>query len=311
MNPKPETGMKESRRRSLADRILESRTDAQSSLDEASRLLRDHVVKVGSSVDSTPNTAAAPPVFECDEPAPPEPVAATRRKEEPLDNQAPSTDGLVRRAYHFAEIHRLREKIVSTLQERQQQVVLATGPHDNAGTSTLMALLAYNAAFYSSMSILLADVNMRNPGLHEHFGKHLENGFRETAAGLVDWQETVKDTDLPRLKLITAGRYDGDLFPFINRPFLDSWIGELKQAFDLIFLDTSPILMENRNNVDPVLLSLVGDMTLLVVQDKKTRKGDLRKAARNIAEGGGKIEGVVYNLQYHGIFLPLKRGAAG
>lgn len=297
--------MKKSQRRSLADRILESKTDVQSSLDEASRLLRDHVIKAGSNAPPAPDAAARQPSVS------PDALAATPRQEEPLDNQVPSTDGLVRRAYHYAEIHRLRERIVSALQERQQQVVLATGPHDNAGTSTLMALLAYNAAYYSGMNILLADVNMRNPGIHGHFGKHLENGFRETAAGLVNWQETVKDTDLPRLKLITAGRYDGDLFPFINRPFLENWINGLKQAFDLVFLDTSPILMENRNNVDPVLLSLIGDMTILVVQDKKTRKGDLRRAVRNIAEGGGKIEGIVYNLQYHGIFLPLKRGAAG
>lgn len=267
----------------------------QSSLDEASRLLKNDVVKAGSRNHS------APP--------PPEAEVAPGPPPDKPENRPPATNGIIKRAYHYAEIHRLREKIVSTLREREQKTVLATGPHDNSGTSTIMALLAYNAAFYTGMNVLLADLNMRNPSLHKHFGKHMNNGFRETAAGLVNWQGTLKDTDLPRLKLITAGEYHGDLFPFINRPFLEQWLNELRETFDILFLDTSPVLLENRNNVDPVLLSLIGDMTLLVVQDKRTRKSDLREAARSITEGGGRIEGVVYNQQFQGILLPLKRGA--
>ena len=288
--------MKESRRKSLADRIHESKSDIQASLEKTAQVLTENAAQaVGpdSSVqkESEPALASTPP-----------PV----RLERPLS----SGNGLVRRAYQYAEIHRLREKIVSSLLEKGQKVVLATGPHDNAGTSTIMALLAYNAAFYTGMNVLLADLNMRNPNLHKHFGLQMEYGFRETAAGLVDWKNTVKDTDLPRLKLITAGHYDGELYPFLNRSFLEKWLDELKGAFDLLFLDTSPVLLENRNNVDPVLLSLLGDMTILVVQDKKTRIRDLEEMVKSITEGDGKIEGVVYNQQFQGILRPLRWGSA-
>jgi len=59
------------------------------------------------------------------------------------------------------------------------------------------------------------------------------------------------------------------------------------------------VLIQNRNNVDPVLLSLICDMVLVMVQDKTTTKTKLENAVSVIAQGGGIIHGVVYNLQFH------------
>ena len=68
--------------------------------------------------------------------------------------------------------------------------------------------------------------------------------------------------------------------------------------FDLILFDTSPVLVQNRNNVDPALLSLVCDMVIIVVQDKKTTKTELENAVGALPQGRGKVSGIVYNHRF-------------
>ena len=51
----------------------------------------------------------------------------------------------------------------------------------------------------------------------------------------------------------------------------------------------------NRKNVDPVLLSRVMDMVVLVVREKVSTKAQLKKAIEDMANNGGKVSGIVFN----------------
>ncbi len=63
-------------------------------------------------------------------------------------------------------------------------------------------------------------------------------------------------------------------------------------------MTTSPLLNQNKNNVDPVFLSLTCDMVIMVVQDKVTTTDQLTAAVGNITRDGGTVDGVVYNHQF-------------
>jgi Mrp family chromosome partitioning ATPase len=97
---------------------------------------------------------------------------------------------------------------------------------------------------------------------------------------------------------MTAGKLNSELFRFINRSLLEGLIEEVKNHFDLIIIDTSPLLIHNKNNVDPSLLSLVCDMVVIVIQDKKTTTYDLENAIDAIPEGNKKISGIIFNHQF-------------
>jgi tyrosine-protein kinase Etk/Wzc len=200
--------------------------------------------------------------------------------------------------YNYAEIHRIRESIVTALQEKNKKTVLITSPHDDAGNTFLISLLGFNIASFSNLRVLLVDLNMRRSELHLPFGLKMEKGFTEVASGLLNWKETIKDTKLLGLKIMTAGQTNGDLYRFLNHTLLDGMIQKMKEDFDLILFDTSPVLAWNRNNVDPVLLSVICDMVIIVVQDKKTPKNELRDAIVAITQGGGTIKGIIYNRQF-------------
>jgi capsular exopolysaccharide synthesis family protein len=206
--------------------------------------------------------------------------------------------GLVNKTFDYAEIHRIREGIVGELQKENLKTVMVAGPHDDAGITFLVSVLGYNIARFSAMRVLLVDLNMRRPQLHLSFGLDIGKGFSAVASGLLPWRDALRDTTLKGLQIMTAGRVDTDLSPFLTRSLLDTLIREMKEEFDLILFDTSPLLVQNRSNVDPALLSLVCDMVVLVVQDKRTTKSELQNAIAAIPQGGRKIRGIVYNHQF-------------
>jgi len=209
-----------------------------------------------------------------------------------------NTGSLVNKTFDYAEVHRIRETIVGELQRQNLKTVMVASPHDNAGNTFLVSVLGYNIARFSTMRVLLVDLNMRRPELHLSFGLEIGKGFSAVASGLLPWRDAVKDTNLKGLQVMTAGRLDTDLSPFLTRSLLDDLVREMKEEFDLILFDTSPLLVQNRSNVDPALLSLVCDMVVIVVQDKKTTRADLAQAIAAVPEGCNKIRGVVYNHQF-------------
>jgi len=204
---------------------------------------------------------------------------------------------LVNKTFDYAEVHRIREGIVGELQKQHFKTVMVASPHDDAGNTFLVSVLGYNIARFSAMKVLLVDLNMRRPQLHLSFGLEIGKGFSAVASGLLPWKEALKDTTLKGLQIMTAGRLDTDLSPFLTRSLLDDLIREMKEEFDLILFDTSPLLVQNRSNVDPALLSLICDMVVIVVQDKRTTKAELENAIAAIPQGTGKIRGIVYNHQ--------------
>jgi Mrp family chromosome partitioning ATPase len=219
-----------------------------------------------------------------------------KHKAQPIEGF--TSKGKVRKGYIYAELHRIRERIVDNLPQHNQKTLMVTSPHDDAGNTFLISLLGFNIASFSSTRVLLADLNMRRPQLHLPFELEREKGFTEVATGSLNWKEAVKDTDLSGLKILTAGQPNGDLYYFISPSLIENLILDMKRDFDLIIFDTSPVLVHNRNNVDPILLSLLCGMVIMVTQDKKTPKADLRKAIFSITDGGGKVNGIIYNKQF-------------
>ena len=209
-----------------------------------------------------------------------------------------NSNELVNKTFDYAEVHRIREGIVGELQKENLKTVMVASPHDDAGNTFLVSVLGYNIARFSAMKVLLVDLNMRRPELHLSFGLDIGKGFSAVASGLLPWREALKDTSLKELQVMTAGRVDTDLSPFLTRSLMDNLIREMKEEFDLILFDTSPLLVQNRSNVDPALLSLICDMAVIVVQDKRTTKAELENAIAAIPQGSSKIRGIVYNHQF-------------
>lgn len=198
----------------------------------------------------------------------------------------------------YSEINRIRENIVNVLEKTNDKTVVFITPHDDAGNTFLISLLGFNIAYFTKMETLLLDLNMRRPQLHIPFGLEREQGFTEAVSGSMTWQEAVKDTGFSQLKVMTAGRWDNELYLKMTPDFMENMFQEMKATYDLILIDSSPVLNKNRNNVDPVFLSFTCDMIVMVLQDKRTTTEQITDSVEAITRDGGKIDGIVYNRQF-------------
>ncbi len=198
-------------------------------------------------------------------------------------------------AYKYAETHRIRERIIKIIKEKNGKTLVFTGPKDSVGNTFLVCITSLNAAFFTDMNVLIVDANLRRPELHLKFGLERERGLTEVMCGELSVRDVIKKTDYPKFSVITAGREREDLSRYINKSIIERFVREISKSFDLIFFDTSPVLVNNRNNIDPSVLSNICDITFLTVLDSKTKKADLIKMVETIKQAGGNIGGILYN----------------
>ena len=58
------------------------------------------------------------------------------------DDTGMSLKGVVSKAYGYSEINRIREKVLSALQENNKKTILIVSPDDGMGNTFLVAVLA-------------------------------------------------------------------------------------------------------------------------------------------------------------------------
>jgi len=103
---------------------------------------------------------------------------------------------IIEKAYHYAELTQIRQKIFSSLEAVSGKTLLIASPLDNIGSSLLAAALAYNTACSCQQNVLLIDCNMRRAGLHDYFSVPQSYGFTNLIQHNLSWQAVVKETSI-------------------------------------------------------------------------------------------------------------------
>lgn len=243
------------------------------------------------------------------------------RNHSPMDKQKKNKQSgpvhpLVKKASQYAELTRIRETIISNLTEQDGQTLLLSSANDGTGQSLIAAAIGYNIAQTTDKSTLLLDCNMRLPSLHSFFGMQQRNGLTKIFKENLPWHRMLKATELDNLHVLTAGTIHFDFSSYLQSHHLPNLLKTLSNSFDLIIIDSSPILTQNRNNIDTVLLTAISDYSLLIVNNGLTNKEELKEVKALIQTGNGKIDGIIYNhhqqdSMYSSFFNKLQRRKKG
>ncbi len=202
---------------------------------------------------------------------------------------------LLEQASRYSELTRIREKIVLDCNASAGNILMITSPKDNAGKTLLAAALAYNMVRLCNNSVLLIDCNMRHPDIHTYFNLPQQDGFTEMIIHNQPCQAMIKETSLSGLHVLTAGRTSNTLYQSMQHHHLPDLLSELRRRYDFVIIDTSPVLAQNRNNVDTVVLSKLADYGLFVIRNRNITQKSIKEAVDMISAGNGKINGIVYN----------------
>jgi capsular exopolysaccharide synthesis family protein len=147
----------------------------------------------------------------------------------------------------------------------QCRVIMVSSATGGEGKTTLTTQLALSLA-RTGRRIVLVDFDLRRPAFDEIFGVPLTPGVSESLRHENDLDSLVHQTSTDNLCVVTAGRWDRQALASLSNGGVGSLFKQLREQFDFIVIDTSPILPVADARfvsqfVDTVVLSVFRDVS--------------------------------------------------
>ncbi len=167
--------------------------------------------------------------------------------------------------------------------------MLVTSPEAGDGKTTVAANLGASLAHAGNRVVLVAG-DLRRPALSEIFGLDGEAGLTAALRNGVDGSATTA-TDVPNLRILPTGRIEPDDVELLRPDRLRELFERLAADNDIVLVDAPPVL----GVPDTLALAAAADAALLVIDAKKTTKGTIERAIRQLALVDAAVLGEVVN----------------
>ena len=193
---------------------------------------------------------------------------------------------------YWAEAYRAIRTNIDFLRRRNQrlQVLLVTSPYPGDGKTTAASNLAISFAL-AGRRVLLIDADLRRPSLHKVHGLRRDHGLSHLLKDLLPLHRVVQRSRIESLEVITAGPEVPNPAELLSSPRLKELLDEARQAYDVILLDSSPLLAV----ADPAIIGAVVDGVVLVARPGTLRRRDVEHALELLRIGGASILGMLVN----------------
>jgi tyrosine-protein kinase Etk/Wzc len=184
-------------------------------------------------------------------------------------------------------IRGLRTSLQLQLADARNNVVMLTGSRPEAGKSFLSVNLATLVAS-TRKRVLLIDGDMRRGDIHSHFGVRHSPGLSDVLMG-ADVTSAILHDVLPGVDLITKGSLPSHPSELLSSDRLGEVLGELKQRYDLVIIDTPPVLAVT----DATVIGKHAGTSLLVVRHGKNQVQEIGETMKRLHHGGVNMKGVL------------------
>ncbi len=191
---------------------------------------------------------------------------------------------------HFAEALRcIRVGLRRTDGDKTAaKVIQITSAVPAEGKSTLAATLALSSAL-SGARVALIDCDFRRPMTSKLFHLEKTGGLIDLLAGHAKWDEVANDYS--SLTIVPVGNGAQRSLDLIGSPRMIEVLKFASQHYDLVFLDSPPILPVS----DAAVISGIADKTILLIEWNKTDRDLVFQAIDSVHLNKGAVTGVVLN----------------
>jgi capsular exopolysaccharide synthesis family protein len=200
-------------------------------------------------------------------------------------------DAYSRSASGFHEaIRTLRNTILLSDFEGRLRSIMITSATPGEGKSTVASHLALSNAD-SGKKTLLVDGDLRRPSIHAMFRLNPKVGLFNVLMGEALWQEVVVPVEgRPNLHILPAGPGSHRAADLIG-PRLPSLLGEFAKEYELVFLDSPPIL----GFAECLQMAFAADGVLVVGRAGETRRRAAAEEVSVLQRVRANIVGLVLN----------------
>jgi succinoglycan biosynthesis transport protein ExoP len=205
----------------------------------------------------------------------------------------------------------LRTSLVWCEQGDDMKTLVVTSAAPGEGKTLTSANLAVTFA-YDGLRVLLIDCDVRRPRLHGLFQVPRSPGLMDLltpsyngdgapsltfdpSAGRTDSgrpvTDVVRSTNVRGLSLLTCGALPTNPSGLLSGVRMRVLLRELAKSFDLVILDTPPVLA----TADAGILASLADGVLLVVRAGQTDRVAAKRAHQQLVNVGARVVGTVLN----------------
>ena len=199
---------------------------------------------------------------------------------------SPKSDFFLREAYKT-----LRTNVSFALAgDHDSKVVIITSSHQGEGKSITTINLAISYAM-TDRKVLVIDCDLRRPKLARILNLGNKTGLSNLLLEPDLLDNSIVHTGTPNLDVILSGRIPPNPSELLSSPRMLSLLEQLKEQYDLIFLDTPPVNMVT----DAVVLAPVIDGVLFLVRANQADRPSVAYAVAQLEYAKAKILGFILN----------------
>ena len=187
-------------------------------------------------------------------------------------------------------IRSLRTSLHFAIMEAKNNVLMISGASPNAGKTFVSSNLAVIMA-HAGSKVLYIDADMRKGYAHKLFGSEKNKGLSDILSG----KSSVKDaiTNLPNagFDYIPRGQVPPNPAELLMHPRFEALLGEVSKNYDLIIVDTPPILAVT----DAAVIGRYAGTTLIVARFEKDTVKEISVSMKRFQQSGTIVKGCILN----------------
>ncbi len=185
----------------------------------------------------------------------------------------------------------LRTQILHRTRHKGHNTIMVTSALEGEGKTTTAINLAASIAKEVNQTVLLVDMDLRNPNIHRYLGCNTEKGLSDYLQGNASLPELLINPGLAKMVVLPAGKPLRASTEILGSPKMERLVEEMKHRYPerYVIFDCPPVLTV----ADALVFGSYVDGVILVVQAGRTTRGQVRKAVELLE--GTNIVGLVMN----------------
>lgn len=177
-----------------------------------------------------------------------------------------------------------------TMNEAPVRSLLITSAGPDEGKSTTVVNLGISVAC-EGKKVLIIDTDLRRASLHAYFDVPNERGMADLLQGKTSMDEAIQPTGVEGLSMIPSGLPSPDPGGLIESDQMGRIISELKTRFDVVILDSAPVLIKS----DALVMDRYVDGSVIVLASEKTTRQAANELLDILAKAHIKPLGFILN----------------
>ena len=177
----------------------------------------------------------------------------------------------------------LRSSLEFSMEEGSRPVIGVSGLIPGVGKSFISVNLA---ALYAGLGkkVLLIDADLRKGRLHKEFGIKRNDGLSQILLGKATASNVIQDTEVENLSIIQCGTVPSNPSELLGSKHFSALIDELEKVYDLIIIDTPPIMLVT----DAALACRVASQIVMVVEYNRHSIDAIKDGMKQLLKGNSE-----------------------